>query len=154
MAKTPETGPEPEDKSEDSNPDLTTALEKLCFIIIKAREFDAKEAPVDDDPGSNPSDDKDLDVLEDLPDDTTYEELSDALDGLNDDEKVEVLALVWLGRGDYTAAEWDTALAEAEAIHNTLETSYLLGTPQLGDLLEEGLAQLDYSCEAFQINRL
>jgi hypothetical protein len=31
---------------------------------------------------------------------------------------------------------------------------YLLGTPLLGDFLEEGLSMLGYSCEEFEIERL
>jgi hypothetical protein len=31
---------------------------------------------------------------------------------------------------------------------------YLLGTPLLGDYLEEGLSQLGYSLEGFEVNRL
>jgi hypothetical protein len=44
---------------------LTISPEKVCFIIIKAREFDAKEEANEPDPGSNPSDDKEAAVLED-----------------------------------------------------------------------------------------
>lgn len=38
-------------------PTLTISPEKVCFIIIKAKEFDAKDEVTEDDPGSNPSDD-------------------------------------------------------------------------------------------------
>jgi hypothetical protein len=38
---------------------LTISPEKVCFIIIKAREFDAKDEVTEPDPGSNPSDDRD-----------------------------------------------------------------------------------------------
>jgi hypothetical protein len=36
---------------------LTISPEKVCFVIIKAREFDAKDEVTEPDPGSNPSDD-------------------------------------------------------------------------------------------------
>ena len=36
---------------------LSISPEKVCFIIVKAREFDAKDAVTDPDPGSNPTDD-------------------------------------------------------------------------------------------------
>jgi hypothetical protein len=42
---------------------LTISPEKVCFIIIKAREFDAKEEANEPDPGSNPSDDKEAAVV-------------------------------------------------------------------------------------------
>ena len=43
---------------------LTIPLEKLAFIIIKAREYDVEDSPVDVDSGSNPTDDGATDVLE------------------------------------------------------------------------------------------
>ena len=54
-------------------PNIST--EKVCFIIIKAREFDVKVDPVDSDPGSNASDDNMSVILEDFADDATYQEL-------------------------------------------------------------------------------
>jgi hypothetical protein len=133
---------------------LNIALEKVCFIIMKAREFDAK-VPVDDpDSGSNPVDDSALDVLEDLADDPTQQELADAIDGLNVDEQVELVALLWLGRGDFGASEWEEAVSAARERHSDHTAAYMLATPQLGDLLEEGLTLLDYSCEDFEMERL
>jgi hypothetical protein len=81
--------------------------EKVCYIIVKAREFDAKVEIDDPEPASNPSDDKGIDVLEDLPDDPTLEELTGAIQALNDDETLDLVALNW-GRGDYTQ-EWRRA---------------------------------------------
>lgn len=133
---------------------LSIALEKVCYIIIKAREFDEKESVVEPDPGSNPSDDKSVEVLEDYGDDPTYEELSGAIESLNEDEQIDLVTLVWIGRGDYTAEEWEEARVEASEISDKHTPGYLLGFPQLGDLLEEGLAALDYSCEDVEINRL
>jgi hypothetical protein len=133
---------------------LTIPIEKLAYIITKAREYDAEMPPVDEDSGSNPSDDADRDVLEETPDNPTYQELVDVIDSLGDPERVELLALMWLGRGDYDKAEWREALNEAQSIHDAKETYYLVGTPLLGDYLEEGLAQLGYSIEDYEINRL
>ena len=41
---------------------LTISPEKVCFVIIKAKEYDAKDEVAEVDPGSNPSDDKDVSV--------------------------------------------------------------------------------------------
>lgn len=141
--------------SADETPvELVTALDKLCYIVVKAREYDAKEDIVEPDPGSNPSDDKDVEILEDYGDDPTLEELTGALDALNDEEKTELLALIWLGRGDYAPEDWESARKDAEAVHDARETEYLLGTPNLGDLLEEALSLLGHSCESFDMGRL
>lgn len=140
--------------ADEERPVLTISLETLCFLIVKAREYDAQVPGDDGESGSNPSDDRDVSVLEETPDDGVVEELTAALDGLNEDEKIEVLALVWLGRGDYEPEDWAAALDEATNVHDWRETEYLLGIPQLGDLLEDGLAKLGYSCEEFEMGRL
>jgi uncharacterized protein DUF3775 len=133
---------------------LTIPLEKLAYIIIKAREYDAQVPPVDPDSGSNPTDDEGLDVLEATSQNPTFQELVDALNSLTDPERVELLALTWLGRGDYTKEEWRDAVKEARRIHDERETNYLVGTPLLADYLEEGLSQLGYSIEDYEIGRL
>jgi len=97
---------------------LTIPLEKLAYIVSKAREFDAEVPPVDEDSGSNPSDDSERDVLEDSADNPTRQELVDAINGLSDPERIELLALTWLGRGDYSQEEWREALEEARRIHD------------------------------------
>ena len=133
---------------------LIIPLEKLAYIITKAREFDAQVPPVDDDSGSNPSDDAEWDVLEAGADNPAHQELVDALNSLTDPERVEVLALNWLGRGDYGKEDWREVLEEARRIHDEKETEYLVGTPLLADYLEEGLSQLGYSIEDFEIGRM
>jgi hypothetical protein len=133
---------------------LIIPLEKLAYIIIKAREFDADVPTVDDDSGSNPSDDAEWDVLESGSDNPAHQELVDALNSLTDPERIEVLALTWLGRGDYGKEDWREVLEEARRIHDEKETEYLVGTPLLADYLEEGLSQLGYSIEDFEIGRM
>src|SRR5215471_15391021 len=43
---------------------LTISPETVCYIIVKAREFDVKVDPTDPDSGSNPGDDNEVDILE------------------------------------------------------------------------------------------
>jgi len=133
---------------------LTISPEKVFFIIVKAREFDAKDEVTEPDPGSNPSDDKDVEVLEDHGDDPVVEELTSFINALDEDEQIDLVALAWLGRDDYTAQDWDEIRAEAARAHNKRTASYLLGIPQLGDFLEEGLSLLGYSVEDYEVNRL
>ncbi len=71
--------------------------------------------------------------------DLTAEELRELIGDLNVDEAAELVALMWIGRGDYEASEWSTAVAEARARDNGRTAKYLLGMPMLGDWLEEGL---------------
>ena len=125
--------------------ELNVNPEKVHFIIAKARQFDAKVDPLDPDPGSNPSDDQESDVLEDYADDPTLEELRSAIEMLDDDEMVDVIALAWVGRGDFDRNDWLSARALARERHRIGSAEYLVGIPTLGDYLEEGLAQLGYS---------
>ena len=134
--------------------DLAISPEKVCFLVVKAREFDAKDAVSEPDPGSNPSDDSDAAVLEDHEDDPVVEELVSAIYDLSEDEQIDLVAIAWLGRGDATAADWEALRAAAAEAHNKRTARYLIGMPQLGDYLEEGLALLGRSCEEFEIGRL
>jgi hypothetical protein len=135
-------------------PSLAISPEKVCFIIIKAREFDAKDEVTDPDPASNPSDDKDYAVLEDHRDDPVVEEITQLINSLSEDEQIDLVALTWLGRDDYSASDWPAVREEASRAHNNRTAEYLLGTPLLGDFLEEGLSLLGRSCEEFEIGRL
>jgi hypothetical protein len=128
--------------------------EQVCFMIIKAKELDAKVEPDDPDSGSNPADDREIDILEDVADDPTLQELTEAIDALNDDQRAELLAMVWTGRRDFEPSDWELALTQAAETADETLASYLVGTPLLGDLLEEGYSQLGYSCEEYEINRL
>jgi hypothetical protein len=133
---------------------LTISPEKVCFVIMKARQFDAKDAVSEPDPGSNPSDDMDVGVLEDHADDPVVEELTSLIDSLSEDEQIDLVALAWLGRDDYSAGDWPAVREEAAGAHNKHTARYLLGMPVLGDFLEEGLSMLGFSCEEFEIDRL
>lgn len=126
---------------------LILPLETLQFIIAKAREYDAEVPPVDEGSGSNPSDDGDVSILESTADNPTREELVAAIDALNEDEGIELLALMWLGRGDFSKEEWRSGLRLARQRRNRREAEYLTGTPLLADYLEEGLSQLGYSLD-------
>jgi hypothetical protein len=133
---------------------LTISPEKVFFVIVKAREFDAKDVVTDPSPGSNPSDDNERAILEDHPSDPVVEELTSFINSLSEDEQIDLVTLAWLGRDDYTAGDWEEVRKEASRAHNERTAGYLLGMPLLGDFLEEGLSLLGYSVEEFEFNRL
>lgn len=137
-----------------SRPQLSISSEKVCYVVVKAREFDAKDVMTDADPGSNPSDDAMIDVLEDRPDDPSYDELTDFIESLSEDEQIDLVALAWLGREDFTLEDWVELRAEAERAHNERTAGYLLGMPLLADYLEDGLSQFGCSCKEFEMGRL
>lgn len=121
---------------------LSLPKDTLGFLIAKARAFDAEVEMDDPDSGSNAADDGGVAILEDNTDNPTREELSSFLSDLNVDALCELVALVWVGRGDYDRASWREALKEARASQNQRSVEYLMGTPMLGDLIEEGLCEL------------
>jgi hypothetical protein len=132
-------------------PELSISREKIAFLIEKAHEFDVKDLPADLDSGSNPTDDDEIDVLEDDGSDAVGSEMASFIRALNEDEQIDLVALMWLGRGDGTIEEWDDLRGRSaerrsgyrnprqETVH------YLLGEPLLGDLLAEGLDKFGIS---------
>jgi hypothetical protein len=130
----------------DQLPELSIAADKVCFIIVKAREFDVKDVVTDPGDGSNPSDDRMVSVLEDHDDDPVRQELVATISAMSVDERVDLVTLLWLGRGDGTIEDWTSLRAEAARVHSNRTAQYLLGLPLLGDYLEEGLSQFGISC--------
>ncbi len=126
---------------------LSINPEKVCYVIQKARELDVKVAP------EEMSDDQDdiERILEDYADDPTMQELRDFLRAQSDDDLKEMLALVWIGRGDYTADDWDEVMGEIDDVRERHTVDYLLGTPLLGDFLEEGLAAFEIACSDYAL---
>ena len=124
-------------------PALNLPLDRLGFIILKAREYDVKEGDSDPEEGSNAIDDGQTDILTDKADDPVREELLGAIRGLNDEERIRLVALAWLGRGTFELDEWKEALSTARSEHSRRTAEYLLGLPLLGDYLEDGLAMFD-----------
>ena len=78
-------------------------------------------------------------LAEEASEDLTEEEFRELINDLNVDEAAELVALAWVGRGDYEASEWVEAVAAARERANRRTAKYLLGLPQLADWLEEGL---------------
>jgi hypothetical protein len=123
-------------------PELAISTEKVGFLIEKARQFDVKDISTDLESGSNAVDDGMAGVLEESDDDSVVQEIADFISGLSDDERIDLVALMRLGRGDGTAEEWDDLRKEAIEGDNRRTAHYLLGEPLLGDMLAEGLEAL------------
>lgn len=66
-------------------------------------------------------------------------ELNAFMDALNEDEKVSLVALAWVGRGAFDAADFGEAMATARAEATTPTVDYLMGMPHLAENLEAGL---------------
>jgi hypothetical protein len=126
---------------------LTIGPDTVRLFIEKARAISAAvnedyddgaehEVEIGDDSRDNHHHDG---LAEEKSENLTAEELRQLINDLNVDEAAELIALMWIGRGDYDAAEFAEAVAEARRRGNKRTASYLLGMPMLGDWLEEGL---------------
>ncbi|WP_375465261.1 DUF3775 domain-containing protein [uncultured Methylobacterium sp.] len=123
---------------------MDIAADTVTEIILRLRAVEVKEGATDPDSGSNAIDDGATDVLTSGTDDATESEVRGMIAGLNDDERADLLALLYVGRGDMEPEEWGEAVSFARermaAGDGAVKT--LLGTPDAGDLLEEGMAAL------------
>jgi hypothetical protein len=120
-------------------PELAISAEKVSFLIEKTREFDVKEGATDPDSGSNGTDDNMIDVLEDDGSDPVLREITGFINAMTEDERIDLVALMRLGRGDGTIEEWDELRREAADGYNENTAGYLLGEPLISDYLAEGL---------------
>ena len=126
---------------------LDVSSETVCFFIDKAREFHSKEEVVIPDMPDSPAEDWGLQVLADHAEDSTLQEFKTTFDDLEPDQQQQVVALLWIGRGDFDVAEWEVAVEEAQDNWTTETAEYLIAHPMLADHLMEGLALLGYSCD-------
>ncbi|MEX0760399.1 MAG: DUF3775 domain-containing protein [Tistlia sp.] len=134
--------------------------DKVCFVVARFRELE--EEDLIEDPDATEEEDPDIDHEEAFDGleggeeelDPLREELEGFIEALPEDEQIVIVALAWLGRGDYDIEEWDDALEAAADQHNERTAGYLLGMPRLADFLEEGLVAFGLSCVDFDENRI
>ena len=141
----------------DNGPTLAIPVDKVCWMIVKAREFDVKNPPSEPDPASNASDDMMISVLEEQADDPVEQELRTFISSLSEDEQIDLVALVWLGRDDSTLADWPAIREEAARGHGNHPrhtANYLLGEPLVSDFLEEALSLFGKSCDEAEMDKL
>jgi hypothetical protein len=129
-------------------PNLSISPEKVFFIVTKARQSD--EMATDPDLVSDLGDDDMTFGADDHSKLTDRSELSGFIRDLNEDEQIDLVALMWLGRGDGDLGGWRDLRAEAARAHNKRTASYLTGTPMLADYLQEALSQFGKSFEDFE----
>jgi hypothetical protein len=120
-------------------PEMTVSPEKVAFLIEKTRQFDVKEGATDPDSGSNATDDNMIDVLEDNGSDPVEQEITAFVKALTEDEQLDVIALMRLGRGDAEIEEWSRLRKEISDTREMTTTRVLLDEPLVSDYLAEGL---------------
>lgn len=126
---------------------LNVNPDTVCFLITKARIFHSREDVVMPDEPDSPADDWALQAMADHAGDSLFQKFKATVDDLEPDQQQEVMALMWVGREEFAADEWDMAVEEARSEWNENTAEYLIAHPQLADYLREGLDALGYSCE-------
>jgi len=67
------------------------------------------------------------------------------VNSLGKEERAELLALVWLGRGDegVTVEDWDSVLQRARKEDDEGTADYLIGKSPLADYIDKGLKKME-----------
>jgi len=132
--------------SDDDDVDLGISLEEVAAIVDHARALHGKEETEPEQ--ASEDENSEAALLQETPDDMTEESLRAFIHELNEDEQASLIALAWVGRGDYGAKEWDEARALAAERNDGHDAAdYLLAMDNLGDLLAEGVATFGLSIE-------
>lgn len=121
--------------------------ETVCRLIILAKEFHAQEAVVIPEEPGNPSGDWAQQMLASHVNDSSFAEFKSIVRDLEPDQQHQLVALMWLGRGDYALDEWDDAVEYAADNASATTAEYLIAHPMLADYFIEGLAAYGLGCE-------
>lgn len=127
--------------------------EKVCFLIVKLREFGVQAEP-NLGGGSDASDDKFVAVFNEEADPSVTKEAEGLIAAMNADEQHELIALSMIGRGDYTKEEWKDAIEAASSHPEPTTAAFLMSNPTVSDDLEEGLSLFGFSCMDYETDRL
>ncbi len=123
--------------------ELDLNRDTVQFIIDKAHEFHEREEVTFPEEPESANEDWSRQMTQDYAGDPYYQELKNTIDDLEPDQQITLVALMWVGRGDFSVAEWAEALQHAEASWNDHTADYLIGTSLLADYLAEGVEQFE-----------
>lgn len=117
----------------------------VCEIIAPAREFHTKEGVVIPESINELSEEDSQRILADHQNDLTYLALKETIDDFKLDQQMQLVALPYSSRGNFS--EWEASVSEAQAGWMTHTADYLLSKPQVADYLEVGFDMIGYGCE-------
>lgn len=116
----------------------------MNMLILKVRAIMVKEGVVTPETGGNPTDDEVPESLQDQPDDLSREEVIEEIKGLSPSQQSELVALMWIGRGDGEPEEWAELVKLAGERREVPTEQYLLDHPLVADDWAEALDKLGY----------
>ena len=111
-------------------------------LVLRFNAVMAKEGMDIPDPGGNASDDEVAETLQETTGDLSRDEITQEIESMDDEQKDGLVALFWIGRGDAEPEEWEATKALARQQHDGLVSRYLLGQPEVGEFLTEGLEKM------------
>jgi hypothetical protein len=111
-------------------------------LVLRFNAVMAKEGMDISDIGGNASDDEVTATLQETKGDLSRDEITQEIESMNDEQKDGLVALFWIGRGDAEPAEWEATKTLARQQHVGLVSRYLLGQPEVGEFLTEGLEKM------------
>ncbi|NNK77236.1 MAG: DUF3775 domain-containing protein [Litoreibacter sp.] len=114
-------------------------------LIDKLRAVMGREGEVMPEIGGNASDDERPMTLQETEGDLLLEELEEEIEAMDEDHRIELVALMWVGRGDFSAGEWQEALELARERQEGPTARYLLSHPRVADQIASGLEGLGHS---------
>ena len=126
--------------------ELDVNPETICQLIQLAREFHAQEEVVFPEIRNNPSGDWAAQTLASHVEDMTFQEFRSIIIDMEPEQQQEIVALLWLGREDYSREDWAEALQQAREDWTPKTAEYLIVHPMLAEYLAEGLEQFGYGC--------
>jgi hypothetical protein len=123
-------------------PALPFDLTEIEELVLRLNAVTAKEGMDIPDLGGNATDDAVAESLQEVPGDLSRDEITQAIESMNDEQKDALVALFWIGRGDSGPEEWEETKVLARQQHDGLVSRYLLGQPDAGEFLTEGLEKM------------
>lgn len=94
---------------------LIVAKGRAAMFEVPDGEADMAEEEHDLDPATAIREDDPSLLSEERAPDATRAETAAMIDSLNVDEQAELIALTWIGRGDYDPSEFEAAVGEAKS---------------------------------------
>lgn len=126
---------------------LNINSDTVCRLITLAREFHAQEEVVIPEEPGNPSGDWAQQILASHEDDSSFREFRSIVLDMEPEHQFQLVALMWVGRGDFDLEEWEDAVIYAKECASVNTANYLIAHPMLADYLIDGLAMHDISCD-------
>lgn len=127
-------------------PELRISVDKVCQFLEAAREV-AGKVPTTAGDRTSSGDDSPLKFMEEDGDqDPITQQMVEFVAGLNVEEQVDLLALIYLGRGDFGLAEWSDAVAAARDRIDAREADFMIGERALPEYLGEALEAFGKTC--------